>query len=56
MVTTFANIADIVMKAGQLFTDEVSIMLPHHQNNAFKRISQDLHSIERADASLQRPG
>lgn len=34
MVTTFAIIADIVETAGQLLTDDASIMLPHYQNNA----------------------
>jgi hypothetical protein len=54
MVTTSANIADIVMTAGELLSDEVSIILRHRQNNAHRRIGEYLLSIEKAVAVLLR--
>ena len=56
MVTTFAVIGDIVVSAGRLFTDDASVILPHHHDDARKRVAARLHSIERADAVLQRLG
>jgi hypothetical protein len=56
MVTSVAIIGDIVQSAGQLLTDDDSIILPHHQDDARKRIGDYLHSMERADILLQRLG
>ena len=56
MVTSVAIIGDIVQSAGQLLTDDDSIILPHHQDDARKRIGDYLHSMERADTLLQRLG
>ena len=53
MVTSVAIIGDIVQSAGQLLTDDDFIILPHHQDDARKRIGDYLHSMERADTLLQ---
>jgi hypothetical protein len=56
MATTLAIIGDIVASAGLRLADDDSIIRPHHLNDARRRLGAHLHSIERADAVLQRLG
>jgi hypothetical protein len=56
IAATLAIVADIVAFAGRLLTDDNSIILPRHLDSARTRIGACLHSVERADAVLQRMG
>jgi len=56
MATTFSIIGDIVVSAGQDLTDDDSLILPRYQEEAKTRISNLIHSHERADALLSMLG
>ena len=54
MVTIFAILGDIVESAGQMLTDDTSIILPRYREEAHRRIGKHLQSTARADALLRR--